>query len=164
VERINTDGERAQVELLWDERCKPRCGQCGQPMRINRKTRQGATDLPLATAGFMGVVYEAVQGYCRHCARYETVRPLEIRSSARTMSDATHDSRPAAIAALRAVWAEVRAEAMRMQIAAEDGDALAAQTLPPLLDELWSGHERALRAIAIEHREELCALKHPFFG
>ena len=78
MERINTDGERAQVELLWDERCKPRCGQCGQPMRINRKTRQGATDLPLATAGFVGVVYEAVQGYCRHCARYETVRPLEI--------------------------------------------------------------------------------------
>jgi transposase len=78
VEKITTDGERAQVELLWDERCKPKCGQCGAPMRINRKTRQGATDLPLASAGFVLVVYEAVQGYCRRCARYETVRPLDI--------------------------------------------------------------------------------------
>ncbi len=46
-----------------------------------------------------------------------------------------------------------------MQIAAADGDALAGRALPPLLDELWAGHERALRAIAIEDRDELCALK-----
>lgn len=78
VEKINTDGERAQVELLWDERCKPRCGQCAQTMRINRKTRQTAMDLPLASAGLVLIVYEAVQGYCRFCQRYETVRPLEI--------------------------------------------------------------------------------------
>ena len=78
MEKISTDGERAQVELRWDERCKPKCGECGQAMRINRKTRQGAMDLPLASASFVLVVYEAVQGYCRFCARYETVRPLEI--------------------------------------------------------------------------------------
>jgi transposase len=78
VESINTDGERAQVELRWDERCKPRCTPCGVAMRINRKTRQGALDLPLASAGFVLLVYEAVQGYCRACARYETVRPLAI--------------------------------------------------------------------------------------
>lgn len=78
MENINTDGERAQVELLWDDRHKPHCRACGRSMRINRKTRQGATDLPLASAGFVMVIYEAVQGYCRHCARYETVRPLEI--------------------------------------------------------------------------------------
>ena len=39
VEKISTDGERAQVELRWDERCKPKCRECGQAMRINRKTR-----------------------------------------------------------------------------------------------------------------------------
>ena len=78
VESMNTDGERAQVALLWDERCRPRCGECGQAMRINRKTRQSALDLPLGPASFVGVLYEAVQGYCRHCARYETVRPLGI--------------------------------------------------------------------------------------
>ena len=78
MEKISTDGERAQVELRWDERFKPKCGECGQAMRINGKTRQGAMDLPLASASFVLVVYDAVQGYCRFCARYETVRPLEI--------------------------------------------------------------------------------------
>jgi transposase len=78
LEKINTDGERAQVDLCWDERCKPRCGRCGQTMRINRKTWQGAMDLPLASASFVFVRYEAVQGYCRFCQCYGTVRPLEI--------------------------------------------------------------------------------------
>ena len=78
IESVNTDAERAQVTLLWDERRLPRCGQCARPMRIKRKTRQGAMDLPLGPASFVLVVYEAVQGYCRHCARYETLRPLAI--------------------------------------------------------------------------------------
>src|SRR5215216_7278273 len=78
VESMNTDGERAQVTLLWDQRFRPRCGPGGQPMRINRKTRQSALDLPLGPASFVGVLYEAVQGYCRSCGRYETVRPLGI--------------------------------------------------------------------------------------
>ena len=78
IESVNTDAEHAQVTLLWDERRLPRCGQCARPMRINRKTRQGAMDLPLGPASFVLVVYEAVQGYCRHCGHYETVRPLQI--------------------------------------------------------------------------------------
>jgi len=78
VQSMSSDGERAQVSLLWDQRFRPRCGCCQRPMRINRKTRQSALDLPLGPAGFVGVLYEAVQGYCRHCARYETVRPLGI--------------------------------------------------------------------------------------
>ena len=78
VESVNTEPGRAQVTLLWDERRLPRCGACGKLMRINRKTWQGAMDLPLGPASFVLVVYEAVQGYCRHCGRYETVRPLEI--------------------------------------------------------------------------------------
>jgi transposase len=78
VDSVNTDGERAQVTLLWDDRHRPRCAECGKPMRINRRTRQAAMDLPLGPASFVLVVYEAVQGYCRHCCRYQTVRPLEI--------------------------------------------------------------------------------------
>lgn len=78
VDKITTDGERAQVDLLWDDRFKPKCSTCQRPMRINRKVRQSAMDLPLASAGFVGVLYEAVQGYCRHCAHYETRRPLGI--------------------------------------------------------------------------------------
>lgn len=78
VESMNTDGERAQVTLLWDQRFAPRCSQCEGRMRINRKTRQRALDLPLGPATFVGVIYEAVQGYCRPCRRYETMRPLGI--------------------------------------------------------------------------------------
>lgn len=78
VESMNTDGERAQVSLLWDERCRPRCPTCGESMRINRKVRQAAMDLPLGPASFVLVVYEAVQGYCRGCGHYQTVRPLQI--------------------------------------------------------------------------------------
>lgn len=78
MDKINTDGERAQVDLLWDKRFKPKCSTCQQSMRINRKVRQSAMNLPLASAGFVGVLYETVQGYCRHCGRYETIRPLGI--------------------------------------------------------------------------------------
>ena len=56
VESMNTDGERAQGTLLWDERHRPRCGACAKPMRINRKTRQGALDWPLGPASFVLVV------------------------------------------------------------------------------------------------------------
>lgn len=78
VEKLNTDGEAAQVTMLWDERYRPECSECGGKMRINRKTRQSALDLALGPAKFVGVLYEAVQGYCQACARYETVRPLGI--------------------------------------------------------------------------------------
>ena len=47
-----------QVELRWDERFKPKFGECGQAVRINRKTRQGALELPLASASFVLVVYD----------------------------------------------------------------------------------------------------------
>ena len=69
VEGMITDCERDQVTLLWDERCLPRSAERGKAMRINRKTRRSALDLPLGPASFVGVLYEAVQGFCLHCAR-----------------------------------------------------------------------------------------------
>lgn len=69
VESMNTDGEGAQVNLVWDERCRPRCPDCAGTMRINRKTKQVAFDLPWACAGVVAVVYEAVQGFCTDCHR-----------------------------------------------------------------------------------------------
>jgi len=78
VESVNTDGEQAQVNMVWDNRVRPRCPDCGRTMRINRKTMQMALDLPLGCASVVGVVYEAVQGFCPRCRRYLTVRPLEI--------------------------------------------------------------------------------------
>ena len=78
MENLNTDGERAQVNVVWDDRCRPRCTTCGQAMRLNRKTPQSALDLPLGCASVVMVLYEAVQGFCTRCGHYETVRPLEI--------------------------------------------------------------------------------------
>lgn len=78
VESMHTDGAQAQVTLSWDQRRLPRCGQCGESMRINRQTRQAALDLPLGPASVVLVVYDAVQGYCRKCRGYQTVRPLGI--------------------------------------------------------------------------------------
>lgn len=78
MEKINSDGERAQVHLVWDDRCRPRCTACGDPMRLNRKTPQSALDLPLGCASVVLLRYEAVQGFCTRCHHYQTVRPLEI--------------------------------------------------------------------------------------
>jgi transposase len=78
IEKIVTDGERAQVNLVRDERCSAKCGECGKSMRINRITKQAAMDLPLGCASVVMVVYDAVQGYCKGCRLYHTVRPLQI--------------------------------------------------------------------------------------
>ena len=76
VESVNTDPDRALVTLLSNERRLPRCGQRGPSMPINRKTRQGAMDLPQGPARFVPVVHAAVQGYCRQRGRHEKVRVL----------------------------------------------------------------------------------------
>jgi len=47
-------------------------------MRINRIERQLASDLPLGCAGVVVAAYDAVQGFCKKCKTYETIRPLEI--------------------------------------------------------------------------------------
>ena len=56
--------------VVWDDRCRPRCTTCGQAMRINRKTPQSALDLPLGCASVVMLLYEAVQGFCTRCAHY----------------------------------------------------------------------------------------------
>ena len=75
---FTTDGERGQVTLEWDKRCLPRCSRCKEPMRINRKNAQFVMDMPLGPASCVLVKYDAVQGYCKGCALYETVRALEV--------------------------------------------------------------------------------------
>jgi hypothetical protein len=99
TERMNTDGERAEVTYLRDQRSRPCCGPCVQPMRINRETRQSAMDLPLGPASFVRVLHEAVQGYPRKTSltrrlpkrlrRLQTLRQnqprfLSLRPSLRT--------------------------------------------------------------------------------
>src|SRR5258708_21036823 len=75
---FTTDGERVQVTLEWDKRCLPRCSGCQKPMRINRISPQFVMDMPLGPASCVLVKYDAVQGYCRGCGRYQTVRALEV--------------------------------------------------------------------------------------
>jgi transposase len=75
---LTTDGDRVQVTLEWDKRCLPRCSGCKKAMRINRKHVQFVTDMPLGPASCVLVKYDAVQGYCKDCGRYETVRALDV--------------------------------------------------------------------------------------
>jgi transposase len=77
IEMIQSNGEIAQATLSWDKRQKPRCS-CGRKMCINRIERQMASDLPLGCASVVTVAYDAVQGCCKKCQTYETIRPLEI--------------------------------------------------------------------------------------
>lgn len=75
---FTTDTVRAQVTLEWDKRCLPQCGGCKRSMRINRINAQFVSDMPLGPASCVLVKYDAVQGYCKDCGRYETVRALEV--------------------------------------------------------------------------------------
>lgn len=75
---FTTDGDRVQVTLEWDKRCLPRCSGCKKAMRMNRKHVQFVTDMPLGPASCVLVKYDAVQGYCKDCGRYETVRALDV--------------------------------------------------------------------------------------
>jgi transposase len=75
---FTTDGERAQVTLEWDKRCLPQCSGCRKSMRINRKNVQFVVDMPLGPASCVLIKYDAVQGYCKGCGRYETVRALQV--------------------------------------------------------------------------------------
>ena len=63
---------------MWDNRCRPVCSACHRKMAIRKKTRQRALDMPICATQATYVDYDAVQGYCRSCNRYETTRPLEI--------------------------------------------------------------------------------------
>lgn len=67
-----------QVRLAWDNLYRPKCSECGERMRGNRKTLQVAADVPLGSVSAVFVSYESVQGFCRSCESYRTVRPLAI--------------------------------------------------------------------------------------
>jgi hypothetical protein len=65
---------------------------------------------------------------------------------------------PAAMAALHAAWAEMRAVALRLEPLVERGETGPWECgLAQLLDELYAGHEQALFEIGIFDREDLRA-------
>jgi len=81
VESIMRAGESVRVEMKWDSRFKPDHSECGCKMRVCRKTLQEALDMPMGNTEATAIAYEAVQGFCPHCKKYETVRPLDIREN-----------------------------------------------------------------------------------
>jgi hypothetical protein len=110
-------------------------------MRINRKTRQGAMDLPLGPANFVLVVEEAVQGYCRRCGHYETVRPLQIveqhTATLRLMRDISRLCR----------WLPVQEGLLTGVSSADDG-----LSLPPLHPPDRTARAKARRHRGVAHR------------
>ncbi|MEI7774889.1 MAG: hypothetical protein WCK17_08940 [Verrucomicrobiota bacterium] len=65
--------------------------QCASIARPGRKRWICRSD----RASFALVVYEALQGYCRHCCHYETVRPLHIFGAAHSHAAAHALHQPA---------------------------------------------------------------------
>lgn len=86
VEGFRLDTELAEVRLRRDARFRLACPHCGRTMSRNRSLRQSALDLPLGVARRVLLNYEAVQGRCRACKRYATIRPPGIDEHAQ----ATH--------------------------------------------------------------------------
>ena len=83
VEEVrNEDEGDIHVRLRLDERCVPKCPECGEKMGVNRIEENVARDVPC-----MGkqswVHYPALQGRCSSCKKYHTVRPAEIDESRR---------------------------------------------------------------------------------
>ncbi len=65
---------------------------------------------------------------------------------------------PAAMAALRAAWAEMREIALKLEGYVERGEATEGSSgLKALLDELWEGHEKALFEVSIFDRDDMRA-------
>jgi len=83
IERVNLNTDMVQVNLRRDRRFRLSCPQCGTRMARNRSRKQVAYDLPLGTAGWVTLVYEAVQGRCPCCEQCHTVRPSCICKNAR---------------------------------------------------------------------------------
>jgi len=78
VEKIRIDRTIAEVKLRWDRRRCVRCSQCGGKMSVSRTVEQVARDLGLGTVSLVLLRYPAIQGRCRHCRSYETIRPPGI--------------------------------------------------------------------------------------
>ena len=90
LEDASTDGELMQVRLRRDRRLKEKCPDCGLPMNIHRRLIQPAWDLPIGTAWFVRILYEAVQVRCKRCKTFMTIHPPGIderlRSTRRLMA------------------------------------------------------------------------------
>jgi transposase len=83
VQKITMSSEIVQVNLRRDGRRTLRCPTCGGRMNVHRTLTQTARDLPLGTAMHVVLTYPAVQGRCKACGGFSTVRPGGIDDHAR---------------------------------------------------------------------------------
>ena len=82
VEKVTVSEDAVQVNLARGRRFSLTCPHCGTAMARNRTRWQTARDLPLGTARYVMLVYEAVQGRCSNCGRSATIRPSCIPEGA----------------------------------------------------------------------------------
>jgi len=83
VQKITMSSEVVQVNLRRDGRRTLRCPGCGGRMNVHRTLIQMARDLPLGTAMQVVLTYPAIQGCCKACGGFSTVRPGGIDEHAR---------------------------------------------------------------------------------
>lgn len=83
VHKITMSGQIVQVNLRRDGRRRLRCAACGGRMNVHRTLIQTARDLPMGTAMHVLVTYPAIQGRCKACGGFSTVRPGGIDDHAR---------------------------------------------------------------------------------
>lgn len=73
----------AQINLRFDARKAPCCPDCDKPLPRNRIGRGLAMDLPIGSGCVVWVAFPTIQGFCRHCQRYQTTRPKEVHPDTR---------------------------------------------------------------------------------
>lgn len=78
VEAVSMEPYLAEVQLRLDRRRALRCGECGGRMTVSRTVPQFARDLALGPLPLVLIRYQAVQGRCRRCQRYQTLHPPGI--------------------------------------------------------------------------------------
>jgi len=83
VRKITICSEIVQVNLRRDGRYTLRCPGCGGRMNVHRTRIQTARDLPMGTALHVVLTYPAIQGRCKACGGYSTLRPGGIDEHAR---------------------------------------------------------------------------------
>jgi transposase len=83
VQKITMSNEIVQVDLRRDGRRTLRCPACGGRMNVHRTLIQTARDLPLGTAMRVVLTYPAIQGRCKRCGGFSTIRPGGIDEHAR---------------------------------------------------------------------------------
>ena len=83
LEKISLNSNIVQAFLRHDRRFRIVCPYCGKPLSKNRVVYQTARDLPLGTAIYVILTYEAIQGYCTACGEYHTFHPSGINPHAR---------------------------------------------------------------------------------